>query len=200
MNKTKDFISAVTICILVLLNVLLLIKNKRIANDQYAYTKPSKIIQTDSELLHTILSISEVYTSELDVDSLLTVDLQSLESDSTFAETRLVIFLGKNVCSPCVQRLFDELNKRNSHAIPERTIVISEAWNLREVILLKDRYNFAGDVYFKKGNLIKAGTAFEKPVFFLLGPDLKPTKAMVFHDNYAALLPSYFQLIKDFLN
>jgi hypothetical protein len=103
---------------------------------------------------------------------------------------KLAIFLSKWVCSPCSDRLFEELFVNNINYLKDGLVIVTENWNIRKIIQLSNTYKLDSEIIFMEGKLTDEKIILDKPAIFLLNGD-RVEKPLIYDDALKLILPQY---------
>lgn len=101
-------------------------------------------------------------------------DIEQISLISILDDPKVIFYFSKSVCSPCADGFLKQLTKLNTHQLIQRAVIIAEASNIRDMMVIKEKYKIGIDLYFIEDSLFETDYPLDKPIIFVMGSDMNP--------------------------
>ncbi len=106
---------------------------------------------------------------------LYSLGLEEIKLISILDNPKAIFYFSKNVCGPCADRFLEKVAIINTNHQIRSAVIIAEAWNVRDVMVLKEKYKIGIDLYFTtEGSIFETDYLLDKPLLFVMGSDMNP--------------------------
>lgn len=196
MRMKRDHIYLSVIVIFFILNLSLVFSGNRRRFQNRSPGSDENLNQPAVEAMISVVASSH-RLSGCQINILKAVDVSGVmvNTDSLFSGgPRLAVFLSGWVCSPCADRLFEELLRNNREYLTTDLVIITENWNIRNFIMLAQKYNFESNVVLLEGRLSDPKLILDKPALFSFD-GVKAEVILVYDDFLKDYLPEYLNML-----